>query len=145
MRYCEAVPADPATDEGCRGHLAKFDDCVAEVLWRWGMEDGPYTGSDDFEGVLMKVRVPQPEAGDTDSEGWGRTVIVPAGVYLVWQATTGGVTVTTVATDAEADEVFGVYCERYERWERGCDPDDAAGHERCEEFESCQRPEWAQG
>jgi hypothetical protein len=70
-------------------------------------------------------------------------VLVPRGNYLVWAASSGGVTVSTVDTAEEAREIIRVNAGRYAAWERGCDPDRPDEHEGCWHSEQCENPQWA--
>jgi hypothetical protein len=147
MSTCDSEfvqPKDP--DEPpvvCPGHLGKFGSCVDEALYEWN-SDEPHntTGDTDFEGHLGLVILPVFEIyglGRTDGPD-EREVIIPAGNYLVWTASSGAVTVTTVDTEQGAWDIFEVTQARYALWEAGCDPDDPAGHADCSD--SCDKPEW---
>ena len=37
--------------EGCPGHLAKFPDCLTELLWEIGLMDGEATASTEAAGT----------------------------------------------------------------------------------------------
>lgn len=126
----------------CPGHLPKIDTCVGEALWQWIMDGGGASAGDsDFEGhlALMIVKVEDEEVLDEDRPDQ-RTVIVPAGNYLIWTASSGKVTVTQAATEAVAWVMFNQHAERHALWESGCNPNDPAGHADCED--QCQHPEW---
>lgn len=125
----------------CEGHLGKFDDCLAEALYAWSLNwvvDS--AGSTDFEGHVTLVVVGGPTPTDLDT---GRVVVVPTGVYLVWTASSGAVTVTEVDSEQVGQEVIDVNAERWSLWEAGCDPNTPSDHADCGDF--CQKPEWVDG
>jgi hypothetical protein len=137
MRRCD-VPS--LNGVACPGHLVKFDDCLAEALHEWSLDSALGSAGDcGFEGhvALVQVAGSVPTRCDVD----GREVEVPPGVYLVWTASSGAVTVTEVDSLAGGQEVIRVNLERWALWDAGCDPDDPAGHEECGDV--CRKPEWA--
>ncbi len=136
MRYCEVPSINPVP---CSGHLGKFDDCLAEALFDWSLDDAVDSAGDtDFEGHVALLAVDEPTPCDlVDS---GRVVVVPPGFYLVWTASSGAVTVTEVDSLEGGQDVVDVNKERWFLWEAGCDPDAPGDHEECGDF--CQKPEW---
>jgi hypothetical protein len=136
MRGCE-VPS--LNGVPCPGHLSKFDDCLAEGLFDWSLEGGALADAGDceFEGHVALIAVEEPTPHTLDG---GRIISVPAGVYLVWTASNGGVTVTEADNLAGAQKVIEVNATRWALWDAGCDPDDPGGHQDCGDF--CINPEW---
>jgi len=127
----------------CPGHLGKFGSCVDEALYTWSLDQTEDScGDTDFEGHLTVVIVYADEVfglGQTD-EADEREVIVPAGNYLVWTASTGQVSVSKVGSVGEAREIFERAQTRHALWGAGCNPDDPQGHEDCGDF--CRKREW---
>lgn len=128
----------------CDGHLGKFDNCLAEALWEISLEDHNSTGDGDFEGHYgLVVIVGGDEDYTVNSDGQARTVTIPEGNYIVRTWTTGGVSIWTYDTPAEAEAEWHAAGGRYDLWQKGCDPNDAAGHEVCDEYDDCQIPQWS--
>lgn len=140
MRYCEvpAINDVPGSPKPCTGHLGKFDDCLAEGLWEWSLADATdRAGSADFEGYVSLVAVTAAEPIDVEGQGDRRVMVLP-GNYLIWESSTGNVTVTTVDTIEGAREVLDVAAERWAAWDAGCDPDRPELHQQRGEFDECQ-------
>lgn len=147
MSHCDSRFVQPPGASGppvmCPGGHHKFDSCRDEALYLWSLED-PHssTGDGDFEGHLAVVIVRPDEIyglGRTDGPD-EREVIIPAGNYLVWTASTGAVMVTEADTAEGAWDVLATNQARYALWGAGCNPDDQAGHQDCGDF--CRRS-WA--
>lgn len=128
----------------CPGHLGKFGDCLTEALYGWGLDGGDeQAGDTDFEGHVTLIIVPEDSAATVGpDEPRPRVVRVPAGNYLLWEASSGGVTLTSTDTEDEAREVFGVYDARYALWSNGCDPNRPDDHEGCADYVGCLIPAW---
>jgi hypothetical protein len=145
MRKCDSVIVRGLE---CDGHLGKFDSCLDEALCEWALDETFHerddaTGDVDFEGHVTALIVERDEEATIDIYDTAlRTVLVPAGNYLVWVASSGAVTVTTVDTAQEAREIIAANAARYDAWERGCDPDRPDQHERCAEADRCEVPDW---
>lgn len=140
MRTCDSrIVGGPP----CDGHLGKFDDCLAEALYEWTLDEAYHerddaTGNGEFEGHVTALIVEQDEEATIDPDGVARTVLVPAGNYLVFVGNSGAVTVATTDTAEEAREIIAVNAQRYALWENGCDPDDPELHSDCGLFDECQ-------
>jgi hypothetical protein len=146
MDTCDSRFVQPPDGEPrvvCPGGHHKFDTCRDEALYEWTLdcrEDS--TGNTDFEGHLTVMIVHVDEVwglGQTDGPD-EREVIIPAGNYLVWTASTGAVSVREVDAEQQAWEIYDQVDARYGAWEIGCDPNDLAGHADCED--TCSHPEW---
>lgn len=102
------------TQEGCAGHLGKFDSCLDEVLYEFSMESTDTTGDVDFDGHYAYVPVLEPEQVAGDEVAGGATITVPAGHYIVFTSTQGWVTVKRwdTAKDAQLDLAIAerAYC-----------------------------------
>jgi hypothetical protein len=148
MRTCDVpiVNVDPQTGEKavCPGHLGKFDDCLAEALWEWSLDDADgTTGTGDFEGHTALIIAYQDETVVIDPDGDTREVLVPAGIYLLFEASTGIVTYMIAENKEQARAIFDANDERYALWDHGCNPNDPAGHEQCAQHDECLWPDWA--
>ena len=139
MRKCDTpIISGPE----CDGHLGKFDDCLAEALYGWSLDSADAsTGDSDFEGHLSLIIVGH-DASTLIEGRFTREVAVPADNYLLWTASTGAVTLSTVDDVEAAWEIFRHNDARYGMWEQGCNPDDPDGHEDCADYDECQHPEW---
>jgi hypothetical protein len=140
MNYC-AIPAINATTDDpkpCTGHLSKFADCLAETLWEMTLDGGDQdAGSADFEGHVSLLVVVEPEPGPVIEAQGDRQVMVPTDNYLVWVATSGAVTITTVDTIEGARAVVNEMDRRELAWEAGCDPDRPGLHGECLDRGEC--------
>ena len=100
--------------EGCTGHLGKFDSCQTEALYGLTMDGGDETtGDTDFEGHLTFMVL----GHDQTVELWdGVIVTVPAGAYIVEGLDSGAVYAMSYANEAAARIVFDEADERYSAW-----------------------------
>ena len=102
--------------DGCTGHLGKFDSCQTEALWQMSLDGGDETtGESDFEGHLTLVLVDEPydERLDVDEVV---IVTIPAGAYLVESLSSGAVYSMRYDTEAGARIVFEEADARYSAW-----------------------------
>jgi hypothetical protein len=130
MSTCDSEFVQPVGDEEaprvvCPGAHHKFDSCLDEALYYWSLDDSDSsTGDTDFEGHLTVVIVHVDDVwgrGQTDGPD-EREVVIPAGNYLVWTASTGAVAVQRVEAEQDAWEIFDRHEARYWLWRAGCDP-----------------------
>ena len=100
--------------DGCTGHLGKFDSCQTEALWQMSLEGGDETtGESDFEGHLTLIVLPEDYFETLED---GPTVAIPAGAYLVESSSSGAVYSMHYANEAAARIVFDEADERYSAW-----------------------------
>jgi hypothetical protein len=141
MYKCE-VPSLNGVD--CDGHLGKFGDCLAQALWEWSLDGlGDGTGSGDFEGWTHLFDVERDTPAMIEPDGIAREIEVPAGAYLLFVSTVGAVTYMLADSAEQARAVFQVAEERYEAWERGCDPNELAEHAGCADYDVCLMSTWS--
>ncbi len=108
VRTCE--------QDGCKGHLSKFDSCRDQALWEISLDDSSAgCGDGDWEGYACPVVVESPE--DVELDGTGPTVTVPVGFYLVYVASTGGVTVHVYETREGLESTYAGWEAAYLKWE----------------------------
>jgi hypothetical protein len=131
MRKCNTV----FTKGKCDGHSGgKYDDCIAEALDSGGLDYADDdTGSCDFEGHLMMFLFDTPVGIDVDHNG-ERLALVPAGNYILYTASSGGVQLWQYDTKEQAADELERWSDRYVLWDKGCEQ---TGHEECAEHDVC--------
>lgn len=114
MALSEAWRSTCAQD-GCTGHLGKFQSCLAEAVWE-GTLDGPdaETGRTEAHGhyALMVY--------SADDQVWlqdGVVVTIPAGAYMVESTESGAVYLHTYDSEAAARAAFDEADRAYSAWE----------------------------
>lgn len=98
----------------CPGHLSKFDSCIAEAIYYSSLNDGGgdgSTGTGDFEGhyTLYVVRL--------EEEADGERVAIPAGNYVLHEASSGQVSLWKYDTPELAQAEFDAAEARYDAWD----------------------------
>lgn len=115
MGNCEA---EFVTGE-CDGiHVGKFSSCLDAALYGMALEDvNSGCGNSDWHGYKSRVDVPTAEDSELNPDGADSAVVkVPAGFYIVYTATTGGVTVTRYETEGEAAAEYDEWQAAYDDW-----------------------------
>lgn len=111
---CETV----FTQGECEGHIGKYDTCVAEALdlagLDWSEDD---TGSCEFDGHFMRFSFVTSEGYDISQGNQGpQLVIIPAGEYVIYTASSGAVRLWTYESKDEAIAEMDHQNERYSDW-----------------------------
>jgi hypothetical protein len=75
------------------------------------------TGDTDFEGYYSLFLVLTDETVIIDPDGESRTVIVPAGNYILHSASSGAVSLWTYETEQAARDEIDTARGRYEEWD----------------------------
>lgn len=111
MRYCELGP--------CGGHIAKFDNCLAEALYELGTDyaEEHCGNAIDWDGYAMLFcfdKSHRVKAGD-----WSGmfAFTISAGTYvIIHTAPSGAVTMTGYLTREEAQEAYDEFEREYALW-----------------------------
>ncbi len=114
MRKCDTV----FTQGSCGGHFGgKFDDCKTEGLYVLALENtqDDMTGSCDYEGHLAMFLMDRTEGADLDGKG-NQLVLIPPGNYIVFESSTGNVSLWEYETKQLAVAELERWAERYDRW-----------------------------
>lgn len=100
--------------DGCTGHLGKFEDCLSEAIWQQSLDGGnASTGTTEYQGHLVLMIYPEPETEKLDD---GPTVTIPAGAYIVYSHELGFVRLWKYDSEEAARKEFDEYDERYGEW-----------------------------
>jgi hypothetical protein len=105
--------------EGCQGHLGKFDSCRDEALYQMSLDGTDETTGDvEYEGyyVLIVLDASATVNLDDDAPDGTPQVTVPAGSYIVTENSQGFVSVYTYDSEAVAREDFKRIDEAYSDW-----------------------------
>ena len=105
--------------EGCQGHLGKFDSCRDEALYVMSLDGTDETTGDvEYEGyyVLIVLDASATVNLDDDAPDGTPQVTVPAGSYIVTENGQGFVSVYTYETEALAREDFKRAEDAYSAW-----------------------------
>jgi hypothetical protein len=120
----------PCSQEGCNGHLAKFQDCLTEALWEISMYAGESTGSTEAYGHFTLIHIEAEEIHimgadlGVDESAQGPAVTIPAGWYMISQYDRGDVYHDQYDTESEATEAWTAADQEYSAWLDINEPDD---------------------
>lgn len=102
--------------DGCRGHMGKFENCLAEAIWQWWMNGwaADETGDTDLWGAYYALFI-------VAKSEWvcipdGPTVTVPVGAYILVTLESGAVELWRYDTESDAREEFDAQDREYGIW-----------------------------
>jgi hypothetical protein len=108
--------------EGCQGHLGKFDSCQDEALWQMSL-DGTDETTGDVEWEAHYTLMVLNESVRVSMHEPRQLVTVPAGAYIVSENSQGFVDVSEYDTEAlaredfkRADDAYGAWLEQGDEW-----------------------------
>lgn len=105
------------SQEGCTGHLGKFQSCRDEAIWQQTLDGGDReTGSVDYDGHYTLMIYDRPDTVVID-DGSNRSVEVPAGNYVVHNTPSGAVYVYDYKTATAARRDMDKFERLYLQWE----------------------------
>lgn len=100
---------------GCAGHLGKFSSCQTEALYEISLDGGDdATGSTEAYGHFTLILLDSSLAVEIISDE--RTVIVPAGAYIVESTEQGFVYAHEYETESDARADFRACEDEYSAW-----------------------------
>lgn len=108
--HCDSTFTSGACDDSFHG--GKFSSCLDEVLYQMALDSGDGCGDGDWWGYATPVTVESDEDAPLNpfDSSDSPVVRVPAGWYMVWTGSEGGVTVSKYDS---AEELAA----KYEEWQ----------------------------
>jgi hypothetical protein len=98
---------------GCRGHLGKFPDCIAEALWQLDPDES--TGNTDWEAWYGLFQFDAPE--DVTLHAWPNvTVTIPTATYIAGEDSRGAVFYTAFMDSEAARKGWAAIEASYSEW-----------------------------
>lgn len=117
---CPGRVPGPCGQQGCKGHLGKFSDCLTEALWEASMVGGESTGSTEAYGHYTLIHFDSDTSHsmgkDLGVEDHGPEVMISAGWYMVQATEQGFVYSWACESEAIARQQFAEVDQEYSAW-----------------------------